>query len=342
MTDAKYKVTIIDVAKLANTSTASVSKVLNGRPGVGKETRKNVLDAIEKLNYQTNHIARSLRMSRSFSLGIITDDIEGVFTTTLVRGVEDSVREAGFNVFLCNSYGDPKLESDNIEALLAKQVDGLILMNGFKVAGRGLPAAKTQNKPVVYLYQYSEGAVYPSIIPNDKQGAAIMVEHLVGLGHRRIGVIGGPVNYEAVNLRLEGYKEVLAAHGLPFDPNLIKFAEWNQTEGYKATNELLRLPNPPSAIFTMSDLLAIGAEQALIEKGLRIPQDISLAGFDNRFFSKNQLPPLTTVELPLYEMGLKAGELLRKMISGESVEAEKYIVPCKLIVRASTQEPKRS
>ncbi len=342
MTDTKPQVTIIDVAKLANTSTASVSKVLNDRPGVSKDTKKNVLDAIEKLNYQTNHIARSLRMSRSFSLGIITDDIEGVFTTTLVRGVEDSVRNAGFNVFLCNSYGDPKLESDNIEALLAKQVDGLILMNGFRVAGRGLPAAKTQNKPVVYLYQYSENSIYPSIIPDDRQGAVIMVEHLVGLGHRSIGVIGGPINYEAVNLRLQGYKDVLAAHGLSFDPNLIKFAEWNQTEGYKATNELINLPNPPSAIFTMSDLLAIGAEQALIEKGLRIPQDISLAGFDNRFFSKNQLPPLTTVELPLYEMGVKAGQLLHQMISGESVEVKKYIIPCKLIVRSSTQENKRA
>ena len=341
MSRPKSSVTILDVARLAGVSPASVSKVLNDRPGVSKKTRSAVLDAIEKLNYQTNHIARSLRMNRSFSVGVITDDIEGVFTTTLVRGIEDSVREWGINVFLCNSYGKVELERDNIEALLAKQVDGLILMNGFKVTGRGLPAAPTGHIPVVDLYQYSDSPTIPAVIPDDVQGARLAVEHLTSLGHRRIGVVGGPLNYEAVNKRLEGYRQVLDEQGIAFDPHLVLFGEWTQAEGYRLTRQLLELPEPPTAIFTMSDLTAIGVAHAIVEKGLRIPVDISLTGFDNRFFSRNQLPPLTTVELPLYEMGKKAGELLHASIAGEAPPPQRHVIPCRLVLRESTAPPRK-
>ena len=325
---------------MANVSPASVSKVLNNRSGVSTFTRQAVLEAIEKLNYQTNHIARGLRMNRSFSIGVVTEDIEGLFTTTLVRGIEDAVRQEGYNVFLCNSYGDRELERSNIEALLSKQVDGLILMSGYKVGGRGLPAAATSGKPVVYLYQYSDSPTIPAILPDDVQGGRIAAEHLVGLGHRRIGVIGGPLNYEAVNLRLDGYRSVLEANGLSFDPHLVHFGEWDQTAAYTATRQLMQLPQPPTAIFCMSDLQAIGVAYALIEMDLHIPRDVSLVGFDNRFFSGNQLPPLTTVELPLYEMGMQAGKLLYDVIDGQVVEGQHYRVPCRLIERESTAPPR--
>jgi DNA-binding LacI/PurR family transcriptional regulator len=336
MEKAKKKTTIVDVAKLADVSTATVSKVLNCRPGVSKETKAAVNEAIDKLNYQRNYIARGLRMNRTFTIGIVTDDIEGVFTIPLVRGIEDGVRPLGYNVFLCNSYGQRDLERNNIEALIAKQVDGLIMMSGYKVSNRDLPAASTHDKPILFLYQYSNNGEIPSIIPDDFQGGKIATKHLTGLGHKKIGVIAGPLNFEAVNLRLEGYKKVLKEHDIQFDPVLVQFNNWNQKAAYQTTIYFLSLSTPPSAIFCMSDIFAIGAAQAVSEAGLRIPDDISLVGFDNRFFSENQVPALTTVELPFYDMGLQAGQLLHKMISEDVIGEKNIVVPCKLIIRDST------
>ena len=334
----RLRATIRDVANLAKVSPASVSNVINNKPGVGQQTRALVLEAMEMLNYRPNNAARSLRAKKSLSIGLVTEDIEGLFTTSLVRGVEDAIRDDGFHAFLCNSYGDEDLERSNSEALLAKQVDGLIFLNGYQVKGKATPIPPENNPPFVFLYQFAFDTSIPSVIPDDFQGGVIATEHLINLGHKRIGLINGPSNYEASQLRLEGYKHALEQVNIEFDPELVRAGKWNQAEAYHFTKLLINLDHPPSAIFCTSDLFALGADSAIKEKGLRIPDDISLIGFDNRYFAKNQIPPLTTVELPLYEMGKLAGDLLLEEIKGPKMDAKIHRVPCKLIVRESTGE----
>jgi LacI family transcriptional regulator len=329
--------TIRDVAQLAGVSTATVSKVLNDAPHVSDESRRRVEDAIRKLNFRPNTIARGLRKSRTHTLGLITDDIEGVFTMSLMRGVEQAAHVKGFSVFLCNSFGDPARERAHLDALLAKQVDGLILLSGFRVRERGAPALPLGGVPVVYLYQYTRDVPAMCYLPDDEGGGYLAAEHLVKTGRRRIAMINGPAKYEATHERHHGYVRALADAGLKADPALLRVGKWHETSGYEATRDLMSLPEPPDAIFCASDSIAIGAMDALHELGVRIPDDVAIIGFDNRPAAPYQRPPLTTIALPLVEMGVQAGEaLMRTVTEGRIVEAPTIRrLPCYLVQRRS-------
>jgi LacI family transcriptional regulator len=329
-------ITIRDVAQLAGVSPATVSKVLNNTPYVRDETRQRVLEATKKLNFRPNSIARSLKMSRTLTIGLITDDLEGVFTVSMMRGVEEAASAQGFSVFLSNSYGEMAKERAHLEVLIAKQVDGVILLSGYRMRQRGAPALDLGNIPVVYLYQYTNDIAVPCIIPDDLEGAAIGTRRLLECGRRRIGVINGPSHYEATHLRLQGYCQALEEAGIAYDPALVRVGKWYESSGYQLTHELLALPQPPDAIFCMSDSLAAGALTALSERNLRVPHHVSVIGFDNRNFAAHQRPPLTTVALPLYEMGVLAGKLLLKAIQDGMEQAELHRVSCTLVEREST------
>jgi LacI family transcriptional regulator len=329
-------ITIRDVAQLAGVSPATVSKVMNDAPYVSDETRVRVRAAAEKLNFRPNSIARSLKMSRTSTLGLITDDLEGVFTLSMMRGVEEVASSEGFSVFLCNSYGDMARERSHLEVLLDKQVDGVILMSGYRVRPRGAPALLMGKIPVVYVYQYTHDVPVPCIIPDDFGGAVTGTQHLLGLGRRRIGVINGPAHYEATQKRLAGVQQAHREADIPFDMGLVRAGKWYESSGYALAHELMRLPHPPDALFCMSDSIASGALDALRELGVRVPQDISVIGFDNRNFAAHQRPPLTTVALPLVEMGRLAGNLLLQTIHSKGEHgAELHTVPCELVVRQS-------
>jgi LacI family transcriptional regulator, galactose operon repressor len=333
-TNAK-PVTIRDVARLAEVSPATVSKVLNHAPHVSDDARRRVLTAVAKLDYRPNGIARSLKAQRTRTLGLITDDLEGVFTTAMMRGVEDTASAQGFGVFLCNSYGDPVRERAHLEALVDKRVDGVILLSGYRVRERGAPAIPLGELPVVYLYQYTHDVPVPCVVPDDRGGAEVATRHLLGLGRRRIALINGPHHYEATHLRLEGYRHALAEAEIPSDPALVRVGKWYEDSAYQLTRELFALPQPPDAIFCASDSLAAGALDALRELALRVPDDIAIVGFDNRPFAAHQCPPLTTVALPLYEMGRMASELLLSGIDGKSPDARIHVSACHLVQRKS-------
>lgn len=328
-------ITIRDVSQLAGVSPATVSKVLNNSPEIAIQTRERVLAAVQKLDFRPNSIARSLRVRRTLTLGLITDDVEGLFTTSMMRGVAEAASARGFSVFLCNSYGQAAQEQKHLEVLLDKQVDGVILLSGYRVRERGAPALPI-NIPVLYLYQYTHDIAAPCVIPDDKGGAFLGTEHLLGLGYRRIGFINGPPRYEATYHRLDGYREALAKAGIAFDPALVRAGTWHEESGYQLALELLALPERPDAFFCTSDSIAVGARDALRDHGLRIPEDIALLGFDDRPFAVHMRPPLTTVALPLYEMGKLAGDLLVTAILDNPVEPKVHRVPCQLIVRRST------
>jgi LacI family transcriptional regulator len=328
-------VTIRDVAQLAGVSPATVSKVMNDAPYVSEETRLRVRAAADKLNFRPNRIARSLKMSQTATLGLITDDLEGVFTLAMMRGVEEIASAQGFSVFLCNSYGDMARERAHLELLLDKKVDGIILLSGYRVRQRGAPALPLGSVPVVYLYQYTYDLPVPCVVPDDFAGAVIGARHLLAQGRRRIGIINGPSHFEATHLRLDGVRTTLQEAGIPFDPGLVRVGRWDETNGYMLAHELMALPSPPDALFCMSDSLASGALVALRERGINVPNDLSLIGFDNRNFAAHQRPPLTTIALPLVEMGRLAGELLLRAIRENVQPATLHRVSCELIVRQS-------
>ncbi len=328
-------VTIRDVARLAEVSPATVSKVLNGAPYVSDSARARVADAVAKLNFRPNTIARSLKKSQTATIGLLTDDLEAVFTMSMMRGVEAVASAQGFGVFLCNSYGKMDSEKTHLEMLLAKQVEGIVLMSGYRVRQRGAPALSLNSLPTVYLYQYTHDIAAPCIIPDDIGGAHLATEHLLEAGRRRIGVINGPANYEATHRRLEGYQQALAAAGRPFDPVLVRTGKWHENSGYQLAHDLMQLPHPPDALFCASDSLAVGALDALHEMGARVPDDVALVGFDNRSFAQYQRPPLTTVEMPLVEMGHLAGTILLSAILDGQQDTMLHVVPCQLIQRQS-------
>ncbi len=333
--------TISDVARLAGVSTATVSKVLNSTGSIGAETRTRVLDAARKLNYQPNNIARSLRSRRTRTVGIITDDLEGVFTMSMVRGLETYMSDQGFTAFVCNSYGHYAREKSHIDALLANRVDGLVLMSGYRVRERGAPAAPTGTLPVVYLYQYSREIDVPCIVPDDEGGGMLGAQRLLAAGCRRVALIGGPERYEASMKRLAGYRRALEASGIEFDPLLVRSGSWEADAGYEYAHELMKMSNPPDGIFCASDNLAAGALDALHEMSIKVPEEVSVIGFDNRHSSAHERPPLTTVALPLREMGELAGKLLLSAINGEeAVAPSTHLVPCYVIERKSTLPPK--
>ncbi len=333
--EVKPPVTIQDVAQLAQVSPSTVSKVLNDAPYVSDHTRERVRSAVTKLNYRPNAVARSLKVKRTATLGLITNDLEGVFTMSMMRGVEEAASSKGFSVFLCNSFGEASREKAHLEVLLDKQIDGLILLSGYKVRERGAPAIPVGTLPVIYLYQYTRDLEVPCVIPDDLGGGRLGTQHLLDLNRRRIGFINGPTRYEATHHRLEGYQQALKAAGIAFDPALIKVGRWDESSGYALAHELMALPQPPDALFCASDSLAVGALDALHQLGLRVPEDIALLGFDNRHLAASQRPPLTTVALPLYEMGKLAGELLLKAIETGTTQAELHRVPCYLVQRQS-------
>jgi LacI family transcriptional regulator len=335
MKHSSNNVTVRDVAKLAAVSPATVSKVLNAKGYVSEESKARVLDAIEKLGFRPNTIARSLKKNSTLTIGLITDDLEGVFTMSMMRGVEEVASQQGFSVFLCNSYGQMEREKQHLEVLLAKQVEGVILLSGYRVRERSAPSLPLGSLPIVYLYQYTHDISVPCVIPDDRGGGYSAALHLIRAGRKRIGMLNGPPKYEVTHQRLQGYREALEEAGLPYDPGLVRVGKWHEQSGYQLARELMQLPLPPDAIFCASDSIAVGALDALHELRVKVPDDVALVGFDNRHFSQYQRPPLTTIALPLVEMGRLASQLILSAIRHDEPENIIHNVPCELIQRQS-------
>ncbi|WJL97052.1 LacI family DNA-binding transcriptional regulator [Microbacterium sp. ET2] len=333
---APRRVTLKDVARASGVTASTVSKVVNGRRDVGPEARQRVLDTIDRLGFHPNSVARGLRMQRSDTLAIVTDDLEGIFTNAMMRGVEDAASSAGFGVFLCNSYGDRDREQLQLQRLLDKRVDALIFMSGNRVGRRPEPALPLQGTPYVYLYEYGDAQV-STVLPDDVGGGALAATHLVDAGASRIAFINGPREWEATADRLHGFTRELTALGHPFDRSLLRWSpSWNAEDGYFLANELMDIVPDLDAIFCGSDDLATGAMAAVHDRGLSIPDDVQIVGFDDRSLAEHQRPPLTTIALPLHQMGHLAGEQALASLERTTAPAV-FRVPCELVVRKSTR-----
>lgn len=328
-----------DVARRADVSITTVSHVLNGTRKVADPTQTRVLAAIEELGYRHNLVARSLKTQRTFTIGLLLSDIQNPFFTAVVRGVEDLALARGYHLFLCNTDEDPEREDDYLRELGKKQVDGLIVASA---APREDPAEQLQSQSVPLLLMDREvrGVRADTIRVDNRRGMQLIAEHLVGLGHRRVGLVSGPLDKVSGYERYEGLHDALVGHGVELHPSLVRFGDFRLEGGKSGTLELLSSSEPPTALVVANNQMTLGALFALKELRLVVPRDISIVGFDDTEWAPLVSPPLTTVAQPAYEMGVEAASmLLDRVEAAEESEPRHAFLPPRLVVRNSTAPP---
>jgi LacI family transcriptional regulator len=333
-------VTITDVAALAGVSIGTVSKALNGRGQLRAETRDRVLAAAEQLGFRPSPLARGLLSGRSYTVGLITTDSFGRFTIPVMLGAEDGLGKDQMSVLLCDGRGDPIREQHYVRTLLSRKVDGIIV-TGRRTDPRppisaGLPV------PVVYVMTQSENPDEVSLIPDDEQGGALAIRHLVTSGRSRIAHVTGPERFLSARLRAAGARESLAEAGLGLAGDQVLYGEWSEQWGRQAAHTVLRAEPGTDAIFCGSDQIARGVADGLREAGHRVPDDIALVGYDNwDVFAETSRPPLTTVDMCLKELGELAARKLLADIEGNRSHGLEQL-PCRLVIRESSGAPRPS
>jgi LacI family transcriptional regulator, galactose operon repressor len=335
------KATVKDVSRAAGVSTATVSRVLAGFDEVSEETRQRVLKAAKELNYQPNRNARNLRMNTTSKIGVIISDIQNPFFGSVVRGIEKITIKDDYTLILGNSDEDPEREKKLITMLLEEGVAGIILVptNADTENYRRLFNSGT---PFVILDRRLPFPDLDMVLVNGAAGAGLAMDHLVNLGHRRIGYVGGLKHLSVMNEREQGYLAALHKHGLPFVEEYLRQGNNRQDGGHQAVCELLSLPEPPTAVLIANNLMTLGGLQAIHESGLAIPKQVSLVGFDDMDWASSLRPPLTCVAQPAYEMGETAAGILLDRIRQPDKPHQTRVLDTRLIVRASCRDMNKS
>jgi LacI family transcriptional regulator len=332
--------TLRDVARRVGIHPATASRALNERTRhlVSAETATRVTEAARELGYAPNSIARSLKTSRSLTVGVILPDLTNPLFPPMVRGIEDALSPAGFTALIASTDNDHVRARAVVDALRLRQVDGWISA----VATRDDHLFTDVGAPLVLLNRQDEDGT-PAVVGDDRDGIAQAIAHLVELGHSRIAYIAGPRAMSTGAARYAAYAELTAARGLAVDGGLVRFGEaFTELEGARALAELLEGPADFTAVIAGNDMMALGCYEALAERGLRCPQDISVVGFNDMHFADRFAPPLTTVRIPHHEMGRRAAEQLLAQIDGSGAAGERRIVlPAELVVRSSSAPPRR-
>lgn len=332
----KQRVTREDVARRAGVSTAVVSYVINDGPRpVSPETREKVEQAIDELGYFPNEVARSLKRKQSLTIGLVLPNVNNPVYGEIAGIFEQICIQAGYLVLLCTTGRSPDQEQKCVRMLRAKQVDGVIVMPSQRP--RELVEPLTQaNIPTVVLEHNLEDL--PCVAIDDLEGGRLATQHLIKLGHQRIALIRREPTSTTSSQRLVGYRDALESAGIPFDASLVVETETGFDAGFQAMQHLLDSSDPPpTAVFAHNDVLALGAMHAIRSAGLRIPNDISVVGYDDTAGSAYLDPPLTTIKYPKAEMGRCAAQLVLKLIQDSTVASpETTILPVELIIRSST------
>lgn len=329
--------TIKDVARLAGVSKTTVARVVNREDHrVSAETRERVLKAVQMLGYERNAIASSLRTNQTFIVALSIPDIMNPFWPEVARGVQDTLEAQGYTIALLNSDWDAQRENNHLQTVRRNHFDGLIL-NPIRITNAELRALNT---PTVLL---GSGDDYPDFdsVGSDSAGAVtVALEHLIGLGHTRIGLIAGISQRRARDTRYYCYLETHQRHGLPLDPALVVRCAYSQAAGAEAMRRLLAHDHPPTAVLAGNDLLAIGALLAAREAGCAVPDNLSIVGIDDIHASNTTTPPLTTVAKPKYDIGVQAATLLLERMLGRSDDVPRQTALAgQLQVRATTGPP---
>lgn len=325
------RVTITDVARTAGVSVATVSKVINGRYGVAQATSARVTEVIESLGYESSLVARSLRSHRTHVIGILVAEFEP-FSAEILKGAAGALADTGYELLAYTGGLQGRgagWERRYLSRLSGTLVDGAVLVTPTVVeAGAGIP--------VVAIDPHTGPTGLPAVDSDNLAGAVLGTEHLLGLGHRRIGFVGGRPDLESSRLREQGFRQAMAAAGVAVDEVLVRAGDYRKESTWEPVRDLLQLPDRPTAIFAANDLSAFATLEVARDLGLRVPADLSVIGFDDIPESAQTDPPLTTVHQPIQQMGAAAIGLLTALLDGGDVDEPHVRLPTSLVVRGTT------
>jgi len=329
--------TLKDVARLAGVSTATVSRVVNNSNNVDPDTRSKVRKALKQLGYKPSRVARRLRVAhgKTNMLGLIIPDIQNLFFAEIARGVEDVGYANNYAVLLCNSDESAKKEKFYLDVMRAEHVDGII----FPPLNETDPEVTTlvrSGMPVVCVDRSVSNISVDTVEVNNHRGAHLAVEFLISKGHRRIGFISGRPDISTSRERKRGYQDTLKAHGVEVNPGLIRIGDYKQESGRLLTEQLLDLQERPTALFVANNLMTLGSLAAIHNRGLRVPDDIAVIGFDDLPWAESINPPLTVVRQPAYEVGQKAAKLLFERLAEPGRKPTRISLDPTLVIRRSS------
>jgi len=335
----KREPTIKDIAKMTGVSIATVSRVIHGLTGYSDKTRQLVLKAAEELGYRPNALARGLVSRRTQTIGVLFPEVSGSYSAELLHGIEEAANDRGFSIIVCNTAREGERTMKYLRVLREKQVDGVVFVSQFVDAAYERELLEMR-VPVVLVNTLAERGTMPHIKVDDREASREATAYLIRLGHREIAMIAGsPDDRVAGGPRIDGYREALEAGGIPYRKALVACGEFRFEGGRQAMDRLMEEAPHVTAVFAASDEMAVGALSAARGRGLRVPNDLSIVGYDDLIFSRMSDPPLTTIRQPLAEMGRLALERLFARIQGVPGAEDSVIVPHTLVKRGSTGPP---
>ena len=334
VSDGSAHVTLQTVAKLARVSPSTVSRILNGTAGVSQAKRDSVEDAIRVLGFRPNQIARSLAGGRTMTVGVLTQYIDSPFYGAGIRGIEDVLTEAGYVPIVTSGFWDIRQERDRVQSLLARRVDGLIILTS-RLPDEELLEIANQ-LPVVVTGRGLESPSLQTLNVDNVNAGWTAAKHLINLGHQDLAVITGPSDHQDSDERLKGIWLAIEGHGA-VDQGLIVPGDYNEQGGHRAMRQIISRNQSFTGVVTLNDQMAFGAMLALHQAGLRVPDDVSVVGMDDVAHSAYTIPPLTTVSLPMHDIGRRAAIMLLDVLSGPDKSMHSEILETSMIIRGSTR-----
>ncbi len=336
MVPGTKRVTLKDVAKEAGVSAMAVSKVLNDKGGISKETSERIREAVQRLNYRPDNIAKSLRVQETKTIGVVMSDSSQLVFAQVLRGIQDAAATSGHSVIIANSDQNAEKEKKAVDVLLSQRIDGLILAAPIRHRPDELAEFKAIHTPIVVLMRSSSGTGIDSVENDNFQGGHDIVDYLLRTGSDKIHFLSLPRSSQPNQFRLRGYRQAFQDHGLTFDPDQVRYCEPFVEDGYMAMSQLLDEGLSGGAICCGCDLIAIGAIKAIQERGLCIPQDFRVTGYDDIELMDHLSVPLTTIRQPKYEIGFEAVRLLLERISDPGRISRNITLRSELVIRKST------
>ncbi len=342
-------ITIKEIAKICGVSVATVSNIINNKGGVGEKTRERVMEVIRETNYTPNYVAKNLKTKNTRSIGVIAEDMTVFSLPDIIDGITDYCEKEDYQILLINlrlykKFSDTYYHQNKhtsivhkeIKKLLSKQVEGIIYIAAHERVIDFIP--DDLPVPTVVAYGYTNNPAIPSVVVDDIKGASDLVKYLISCGHDRIGVIAGKKDSIHTQARLEGYQRALFENHLLYDPNLVIYGEWDRDSGYINTKFLVE--KEVTAIFCMNDIMAGGTYDRLDELGIQVGKDFAVVGYDNRELASYEKPPLTTMGLPLHDIGYCVSEIIIKLLNKEETSAKDgvYFIECNPYIRRSVNK----
>ncbi|MGA7339412.1 MAG: LacI family DNA-binding transcriptional regulator [Terracidiphilus sp.] len=331
---------IKDIARLARVSHPTVSRALQNSPLVNAQTAAKIRKIADEAGYRASAVARGLVTRRTRTIGLVVTTVADPFASEVVCGIEQTANDHGYSVFLADSNADPAREKKVVQSFAERRVDGIIVTSS-RVGALYLPLLAEMMVPIVLVNDQHPGAFVHSILISNLEGARAAAEHLIALGHRRIAYLGDQFGYQSDVERFLGYRQALDSAGIAAMPELVVHGDGKPEAAMAAMEKLLAQAKPPTAVCCYNDMSALGAMRQIRARKLRVPEDISVTGFDDLFFASYTQPPLTTVRQPMRRMGQMAMESLFRLMSGEESVAQ-IKVEAELMVRESTASAKSS